>query len=216
MRKFPFVNEQVYHICNRGVNKQKIFFSSSDFSHFLEVALHYKFRADKFSYAARGKESRSILSDPGSEQYISPKVDVLAYCLMPNHFHLLLKQNEEGGITWYLQHLINSYVHYVNTKHERIGPLFQGRFRAILMTSDEQLLHVVRYIHLNPVVAKMIESPNTYIWSSHKDYLSDNENPLIDRGFILRFFSDALEFQKFVSNHIEYARSLEEIKHSII
>lgn len=214
MKRLPFSTNQVYHICNRGVNKGNIFFSPLDFRRFLETALHYKYHSRRFSDKFSLPRYRS--ADTGSGDVITPKVEILAYCLMPNHFHLLLKQIEEDGIRWYMQHLINSYVHFVNTKYDRVGPLLQGRFRSILMTSDEQLLHVVRYIHLNPVVANLIENPTAYTWSSHKDYVSESNNLLVDKKFILGFFSNIDEFKNFVVNHIEYARSLEAIKKSII
>ncbi len=83
-------------------------------------------------------------------------VEVVAYCLMPNHFHLLVKQVSEGGISKYLRQAINSYAKYFNTKYKRVGSLFQDMFRAVHIETDEQFIHVSRYIHLNPLVSYLV------------------------------------------------------------
>lgn len=138
MRKVPVVTGHIYHIFNRGVNKGEIFFAEEDYQRFLLTATHYLIKTTKFSY-----EKAFILNDPGSLEE-KPKVEILAYCLMPNHFHFLIKQLVDNGLSSYLQHVTNSYVHYVNIKYKRIGPLFQSRYKNILIETDEQLVHVLR------------------------------------------------------------------------
>ena len=98
-------------------------------------------------------------------------VSVLSFCLMPNHFHLVVKQRKENGIKNYLANISNSYTKFFNTKHDRVGPLLQGTFKAVWIETDEQLLHVVRYIHLNPVEAGIVQAPENYLWSSYPAYL---------------------------------------------
>ena len=89
-------------------------------------------------------------------------VSILAYCVMPNHFHLLLKQEVEGGISTYLRRLTVSFVRYYNILHKQKGPLFESFFKAVLIESENQLLHVSRYIHLNPTSAKLVNDPIKY------------------------------------------------------
>lgn len=211
IRKVPLVTNAIYHICNRGVNKAPIFFSEEDYSRLFLTAVHYRTKSSKFS------DKRN---DPGSEileiAHMQPKVQILAYCFMPNHFHFLIKQIVDGGVTWYMQHVINSYVHYVNTKYKRVGPLLQGRFRNVHVESDEQLLHVNRYIHLNPLVANIVSDLNDYHWSSYKNYVSGLDDRLCDASSILQHFASRENYSKFVLDQVDYARELEKIKHFLL
>jgi putative transposase len=111
-------------------------------------------------------------------------VDIIAYSLMPNHFHLLLKQNKEKGVATYVANFVNAYTKYFNTKHERSGPLFQGVFKAVYVETDEQLVHLTRYIHLNPVASSLIAQEHlpTYQWSSYPAYLATTENDLVAKA----------------------------------
>jgi len=209
-RKVPFVTNEIYHIFNRGVNKNDIFFSDDDFRRFYLTLLHYKLGEGKFSH----------LTDPGSaglqKTNIQARVQILAYCFMSNHFHFLLKQLVDGGITWYLQHVTNSFSHYINTKYKRVGPLFQGRFKNIHIESDEQLLHVSRYIHLNPYVSTIVQDVKDYKYSSYPSYLNHYDNLLCDPELVLSYFKSRDEYEQFVLNHAEYALSLEKIKHHVL
>ena len=104
-------------------------------------------------------------------------VDIGAYCLMPNHFHILLQQLQDNGISTFVRKLLNSYTRYFNTKNERIGPLFQGQFKAVRVESDEQLLHLTRYIHLNPLVGYVVKDLRNFEWSSYLDYIKNKLSP---------------------------------------
>lgn len=208
MRKSPLVNGYIYHIFNRGVNKQDIFFERSNYIHFLEAAIHYKTRSSKFGYE-RGSIS-AINHETGSSK---ARVEVLAYCLMPNHFHFLIKQLEDNGITDYMRRLINSYVHYVNLKQGRIGPLFAGRFKNVLVENDEQLLHVSRYIHLNPLVSGLTDDLKRYHWSSYGSFVDGRGDLLCEPETILAMFKSKDDYQTFVLDQADYGKELEKIKH---
>ncbi len=131
---------------------------------------------------------------------------------MPNHFHLLLKQVQDSGISQFIGKLSNSYTRYFNTLNKRVGPLFQGRFKAVRVKTDEQLLHLSRYIHLNPYVANLVKDPSFYQWSSYNEYL-DIKNGICNKDIVLGLFKDSSEYATFVTDHSEYARQLEIIKH---
>jgi putative transposase len=142
-------------------------------------------------------------------------VDFLAYCLMPNHFHFLLKQVSEGGISRFMSNFQNSYTRYYNIKYERVGPLFLDKFKAIRIETDDQLLHVSRYIHLNPYssfVVKKIEDLDDFMGSSLFEYLNDQEG-ICKKDYLLPFFNNIKGFKKFVWDQADYQRRLEEIKH---
>ncbi len=210
MRKAPIVTNEIYHVFNRGVNKADIFLSDEDYSQFLEAAIHYKNKNNKFSYQ---KRTNSSDHDPVSLQPEQGKVEVMAYCLMPNHFHLLLKQLIDGGLTSYFRHLANSYSHYINIKYQRSGPLFGGRFKSVLIESDEQLLHVSRYIHLNPLVSKIVSDLKRYKWSSYLGYVTNNIDNLANSERILTYFKSLKDYERFVHDQEAYGRELEKIKH---
>ena len=142
-------------------------------------------------------------------------VEILSYVLMPNHFHFTLKQEIDGGIAKFVGNFENSFTRYINIKNDRPGPLFQGRFKAVLIESDEQLIHLTRYHHLNPfadgVVSNFQELVN-YPYSSLGDYLGHHRDKFVDTEMVLSFFSDSNAYKKFVAKQKDYKRSLSKIK----
>ena len=134
---------------------------------------------------------------------------------MPNHFHFLLKQTAEEGIAKFMSNFQNSYTRYFNTRHNRVGPLFQGPFRAVRVETDEQLLHLSRYIHLNPYssfVVKNIKDLEEYQWSSFKEYLG-KEKGFCQKEIVMSFFKNPQDYRKFVFDQADYQRELQKIKH---
>lgn len=134
-------------------------------------------------------------------------VQIFSYCLMPNHFHFLLKQSSDGGITHFVRKFANSYTRYFNTKYDRIGPLFQGTFKAKFIENDAYLLQVSKYIHRNPLKLSSC-SLHSYPYSSYRYYLSQDEHPFCNTEFILSYFSKTnpnLSYQSFVEEtEVEY------------
>ena len=208
-RIFPFTSDSFYHIYNRGSEKRRIFENSRDYQRFIKTLKYYQIegpkpRFSKFPSLTVNKldESKKI-------------VEIVAYCLMPNHFHLLIKPIKDAGITEFLSKLSNSYTKYYNTKNDRVGPLFQGEFKAVLIESNEQLVHVSRYIHLNPLVSGIIKNINQYEWSSYQDYV-ENKNDFCSKEDILYFFKDSKDYEKFVLDQVGYATELEFVKHQLV
>ena len=135
---------------------------------------------------------------------------------MLNHLHFLLRQLTDNGISIFMSKLTNSYTRYLNTKKERNGPFFQGRFKSVRIESNEQLLHVSRYIHLNPLVAGLVSNLSNYSWSSYSSYIGSEEDGLSSPEFILKNFKTKNDYEQFLLNQIDYAKSLEQIKHIIM
>jgi putative transposase len=135
---------------------------------------------------------------------------------MPNHFHLLVKQKANAGISTFTSKLTNSFTKYFNTKNDRVGPLFQGQFKAVLVESDEQLIHLSRYIHLNPLASNLVKNLDSYEWSSLPAYGGKAEGSFVSTKNILSYFSDEADYKKFVLNQAEYAKSLERLKHKTL
>lgn len=209
-RQIGFDNFGVYHIFNRGVNKQQIFNLDRDYQRFLQTLTYYQYQGPKPRFSNHHLFKIKDFSK-------NPKiVEVICYCLMPNHFHLLVRQLEEGGISEFMRKIANSYTKYHNVKHRRIGPLFQGEFKAVTMESDEQLLYVSRYIHLNPFVADMTKNLESYQYSSYPAYLNLTQDLLISPKMVLDFFKNSQEYKEFVDDHADYAYQIGQIKHALI
>jgi len=216
----PLVTNYYYHVFNRGVNKQSIFEGIRSYKRFTNIIRFYNFvdyplRFSKFLLLSRDQRREIWNRLAGTKTYI----DIISYCLMPNHFHILLKQNQDGGISKFLSVIQNSYTKYTNTKNERIGPLLQGQFKAVKIDSEEQLLHISRYIHLNPyssaVVANLNFLPN-YEWSSFKEFITDQPYEICKKDVILDSFKSADEYKNFVLDNADYQKNLERIKHLVI
>jgi putative transposase len=145
MRKVKFAEGEYYHIYNRGVEKRNIFMEKEDYERFiLGLKLYNSQKA--FPNIRRIASHEYKLEWEGDSI-----VEIICYCLMPNHFHLILKQNTEDGISRFMHKLGTGYTNYFNLKYERSGRLFQGPFKAIHIDRNEYLLHLSRYIHLNPL-----------------------------------------------------------------
>lgn len=145
-----YKKDGVYHIYNRGVDKRRIFMDEQDYAVFLHLLKYY--------LSPPGDKEKHPLSDtstavirPRPIENLHQEVDLLAYCLMPNHFHLLVKQKTVDGMTKLMRRLCTIYSMYFNRRHKRTGHLFENRYKAVLVDSNDYLLHLSRYIHLNPI-----------------------------------------------------------------
>jgi putative transposase len=219
-RKTPLVIDHVYHIFSRGVNRTPIFYQKKDYQRFLDLIKYCHF-ADypiKFSkLKSLSNKERGKIKSRLKENF----VEFIAYSLMPNHFHFVLKQKIENGISQFINRLLNSYTKFFNTKYKRSGPLFEGRFKAVLIESDSQFHHVVRYVHLNPYSSLVVKTLNellVYPWSSFPEYLSKSEVLEIceEKQLILSEFANVKSFKEFTLNQADYQRRLEEIKHLLL
>lgn len=216
----PLVTDQYYHIFNRGVNKQPIFEAIRDYKRALDILNFYSFNPKlRFSkFLLLSKEEKSNFMD-NLHKVNDKLVDIICFCLMPNHFHLLLNQMKDNGISKFMANLQNSFTRYFNTKHERIGPLLQGQFKAVLIEDDNQLLHLSRYIHLNPYssyIVKNLGILEEYPWSSFPEYLGRTAIEICNKNVILSQFKDRIAYKKFVFDQADYQRKLEAIKHLVL
>lgn len=216
-RKTPLINDQFYHILNRSINRESIFVRQKDCKRFSTTLDFYRFESPpvRLSYfLSRGVEKRKELMT--SLQENSKKlVEIICFCLMPNHFHFLLKQISDEGISKFVGLVQNSYTRYFNTRHKRQGHIFQGQFKAIRIETDEQLLHLARYIHLNPhtsFVVKTLKDLEKYPWSSFVEFLGEKEGFCV-KNIILSQFAERNDYRKFVFSNADYQRTLEKIKH---
>lgn len=220
-RKVILAAGEIYHVFNRGVASMPIFDSIRDYSRFMNIVDYYRFVDLPMSFShllkLQKEERAKILS-----QLIKNDVHsaILAFCLMPNHFHFLLKQQTEKGIATFLGNLQNSYAKYFNTKYERIGPLFQPMFKAVRIETNEQLIHVSRYIHLNPSTGYIVEPKNLldYRWSSLETYVGKNSqvHTFVEPEIVLGVFKENKSYEKFVFDQADYQKELKDISHLIL
>ncbi len=196
-----------YHIFNRGIEKRPIFLDEQDYQIFLYYMHVYLLPLEKVLLKYPDLPLRLYSKN------LNKKVALVAYCLMPNHFHLLLQQKEIDGASKFLKQLMNAYTAYFNKKYLRTGGLVQGRFKAVLIDSDEQLLHVSRYIHLNPLIANLVTDLVLYKWSSYPAYINERRGELCRTDIILADFSHGSSYQQFVADEVDYGRILNQIKH---
>lgn len=184
----------------------------------METVNYYRFLSLPFRFSHYDRLETEIKASYLKELYQKSKVhiEIYTFCLIPNHFHFLLKELIENGIRSFISNIQNSYAKYFNLKNERSGSLFQEMFKAVRIGTDEQLLHVARYIHLNPYstfIVNSFDSLKTYPWSSLGDYTGINNHPFINRNFLSSFFKSAADLEKFTLDQAEYQRNLENIKH---
>lgn len=220
LRTTPLVPGEYYHVYNRGVAYQPIYNNKRDYERFLLCLNYYRYnnvplRLSRFLQLP--KDDSEVLMKH-LEDKNDKIVDIISFCLMPNHFHLLVRQNTNNGISRFLRLSINSYARYFNVKHERVGAVFQGMFKVVHITTEEQLIHVSRYIHLNPLVSYVVKDKDflSYPYSSLHSYLKGNLRLIVDPNPILEHFSSPEEYLKFVLDQADYGKELEKIKHLVL
>lgn len=218
-RKTILANDQVYHIVNRSIGQIPIFKEVKNYQRALEAIDYYRYDKSPLSFS-----HFKLLPKESREKFIinlrkhKSLTEIIAFCLMPNHCHFLLKQLGNRGISNFMRNFQNSYARYFNVRYKRTGGLFQSMFKAVRVETDEQLLHVSRYIHLNPVSAYLIEMEEleNYPWSSFGMYMDLMEFEFVNPKIIQSFFKTKKDYKKFVSNQAEYQRELQTIKHLIL
>ena len=186
-----------------------IFLNSKDCQRFFKTMIYYQLEGPKPRFSLF-TPTTGIL-DPNKKI-----VEIICYCLMPNHFHLLLCQTRDEGITEFLSKLSNSYTKYFNIKNNRAGHLLQGEFKAVHIETNEQLIHLTRYVHLNPLVNFTTKDLNEYQWSSYPEYIDLTKSNVCYKTIILEQFGSLKEYQEFVLDQEDYGKKLEMIKHQLI
>lgn len=223
-RKISFSIDNFYHIFNRGVEKRKIFLSDVDYNRFLRLLF---FCNGDTPIVVKELLRGGFFQGPSLGEFERGKqlVDIGAYCLMPNHFHLLLKERTENGITNFLRKLCTAYSMYFNKKNERVGSLFQGRFGAQHLDRDVYLKYIFAYIHLNPVKLidpfwkeekyfknqKKIKSAevflNDYPFSSFKFFIQgEHLYHILNTKAFPNYFDKKMEFKYFIKDWLNFAK----------
>lgn len=214
MRKDPLETGEIYHVFSKSIAGFVIFNNNREFERMMGTILYYQNRdlPISFSKFTRFNDLAKIIEQFNKSE---KSVQIIAYCIMPTHFHFVLKQLEDDGISVFMRKVLDSYTRYFNIKHNRKGPLWEGKFKSVLAEKDEQLLHLTRYVHLNPTTSNLCDKPEQWQFSSYNEYLAtNNEISFCKYDGILEI--DPKSYEKFVEDRINYQKELKRIKDLIM
>ena len=233
-RKEQFANDEIYHIILRGLDDNLIFRDINDY--YRGIFSIYEFNnAHRIEIRKRREERKREKASGVPDSAIVDKreklAEVLAFCFMPNHIHLLLKQLRDGGIVKFMNKIGSGYAGYFNRKYKRKGYVFQNRFRSIHIKNDDQFTIIFNYIHSNPVSLiepgwkengiknpdKAIKFLKKYKWSSYKDYAGENNFPSVtERKFMSEFMGGIKGCKEMVKNWLEYKRKFNQYQNILL
>ncbi len=233
-RKVQFAPGSIYHLYNRGVAKCTICDQEVDYWRFLQGLCLFNDQKTATNILWQLERNRGRLTLRVLREYIQdknyqrhPLVRILAYCIMGNHFHLLVEELKEGGIIKFMHKLGLGYARYFNNKYERVGSLFQSRFKAVPVEDERYLQYLLVYINvLNPAqleqpnwkgegikdVAKIMQIADQCLWSTHQEYSGKRQSIIIDKGLLGRMFSTSQSYLELVEGVLR-GKKYEEIRH---
>ena len=194
MRKTSFVNGEFYHVYNRGTDKRAIFINGADFDRFLKSMQEFN------SIDPIGSIFQNSFAENKLRRRTSKLVNIVCYCLNSNHYHFILEQIVDGGISEFIKRLAGGFTKYFNAKYDRTGVLFQGKFKANHIDSNEYLLHASSYVNLNNQVHKI---KHGFFKSSWDEYLGKAKNNFCKKTVILDQFNTSKEYQLFAQESLE-------------
>lgn len=184
-RNSEFTKGQYYHIYNRGAGKSKIFFNQGNYQYLIKLIQKY---IEKYG------------------------ISIIAYCLMPNHYHFLILQLTDSPISKFINVLFNAYVQALNLQQNRTGTLFEGRFKHIRIDGWNYLSHLCRYIHRNPVKAGLVNHPEEWEYSNYREFVEMRSSDLKDVEFIKTYFPNPDEYRNFVNDVQDEEKNLSKIE----
>lgn len=217
-RKDPLTNNQHYHVFSRSIAKFTVFNNDADYLRIIDILNLYRYTDFNYKYSRfielESETKKDIINN--LEKTSPVLVEIIAYCIMPTHIHLILKQVSENGISNFMSKILNCYTRYFNIHHKRTGPLWEGRFKNVLILTNEQLLHLTRYAHLNPTSAGLVKNPEDWQFSSYHEYIKNDLTNLSICTFDSLFDFNEKQYEKFVLDHKSYQKNLSLIKHTLI
>lgn len=219
MRKIQFSKNYFYHIFNRGVDKREIFLNDSDRWRFLQALFLFNDEKSSASLLWELERKRGPINFKILREFLAshpeprhPLVRITTDCLMPNHYHLILEEIIDGGISRFMHKLGTGYTQYFNKKYNRVGSLFQGPFKAILIENELYLKYLLVYINvINPSelceakltaenIEKVLSFVEEFLWSTHREYLGKRDSIIINKGLLGEIFSNPETYREFAKN----------------
>lgn len=217
MRKDVLANGEIYHVMNKSIAGFRIFPKDDDYLHMKNLLRYFTHtgQRQKYSQFLRDVNIHKENIEEEIGRVLAGKnrsVQIICYGLMPTHFHLVLKQLHEHGIEKFMSDVSNAYARYFNTKTERKGPLWVGRFQSVNVNNDDYFLHLTRYIHLNPVSAGLVKNASDWQYSSFFEYINQDsvKFPVCDFSGLMPFLGK--QYEKFTNDQADYQKNLARIK----
>ena len=213
IRKEVLALGSIYHVFTKSIAGYNIFYQEIHQLRIIEAMRFYQLENPpcKFSRFIQLKNTnRQTCPEISSLLMATNKsklVEIIAYCIMPTHLHLVLHQTKDDGVGRFMRKLLDSYTRYFNIRHNRKGPLWEARFKNVLVKTDEQLLHLTRYVHLNPVTAYLVDDPTKWFPSSYNEYLGERVTERIC-SYMSFLDVEPAAYRQFVKEGIEYQRQL--------
>lgn len=210
MRKDRLVNNEYYHVFNRGVDKREVFTCPDDLERFMQSMDEF----NTLKPIGSIYENSFLKGKPQLGGSTSKLVEFVCYCVNPNHYHFILKQVADGGIEKFMQRIGTGYTMFFNNKNKRSGALFQGRFKSKLIDNNEYLLHLSAYVNLNDRVHRLGGSTSKSSW---EEYVSEKEGFCGgEKGLILEQFKNVEEYKKFAESSLEDIQQRREMEDLLI
>lgn len=219
-RQHSLLNGEIYHVYNKSIDKREVFGEDAINEVAIETFTYYRSEEAIMRFSNYRKLPNPVkkIYESKVNKVKSFRISIIAYVLMPTHYHFLIRQNFDSGISVFLSQIQNSYTRYYNIVKQRNGPIFLDKFKSKPVNSEELLKHVSRYIHLNPYSAGIVSTISElekYNWSSYSEYLSNSKLALCDKNILLSYFNNDVErLRKFVNDNREHQRTLEYCKYS--
>lgn len=183
-----FSPNSFYHIFNRGIDNRPLFLDMQDF----RVFIFYL-----FVYLAPPREVKLKHPDLPARlltKNLSTQIKLIGYCLMPNHFHLVLYQTDVGPVSLLMRQVMNGYIRYFNIKYKRQGSLVTGRYKSVKIKDERVLVNLVRYVHMDPVMVGICAAPQDYEWSSFRDYIGIGTELTTNKEIVLSKYKTSSDF----------------------
>lgn len=218
-REDVFQNNNYYHLYNKTIDKRRIFASDMVAREFITTFLYYRSAKSRLRYS-KYKLLTSSLQNALWRQVMVEKnfrVQIVAYCIMPNHYHFLIKQVQDSGIITFMANTLNSITRYFNILNKRRGPVFLTQFKSKKIYTEEQLIYVSRYIHTNPFASSLVDQVEgvfTYPHSSFPSYGGGNADKIYNETVMQYFGNNVESYKDFVINNADEQKEIEYIKYT--
>ena len=206
IRKSSIAEGEVYHLCSRSIAEYKIFNTEADYVRLIDLILFHSFEKESVNYSTLKELYQNDLRQHLRAYCTNKIISLIAYCVMPTHVHFIIREIHIGGVAKFMMLLLQGYTKYFNALHKRKGPLWESRFTNVPIKSEEQLMHTIRYVHLNPSTAYLVKNPIEWEYSSYREYLGiiQKEHRLCDE--IEYAGIEPTKYRQFVESAIDLQR----------